>query len=94
MDDAMSPYTALRLAYDGTGALPFALVAAPGGLALGAPVYSDDGGTTYAYGPLVSGGGGAQAGFDGSVTHWHLPVTGALDGNGSTFTMRYQVIVK
>jgi uncharacterized repeat protein (TIGR01451 family) len=94
MDDAMSPYTALRLAYDGTGALPFALVAAPGGLALGAPAYSDDGGTTYAYGPLVSGGGGAQAGFDGSVTHWRLPVTGALDGNGSTFTMRYQVMVK
>jgi hypothetical protein len=31
----MSPYTALRLAYDGTGVLPFALVAAPGGLALG-----------------------------------------------------------
>jgi len=94
MDDTMSPYTALRLDYDGTGVLPFALVAAPGGLALGSPAYSDDGGTTYAYGPLVSGGGGAQAGFDGSVTHWHLPVTGALDGNGSTFTMRYQVIVK
>ena len=46
-----------------TGALPFALVAAPAGLALGTPVYSDDGGSTYGYSPLVSGGGGAQDGF-------------------------------
>ena len=94
MDDAMSPYTALRIAYDGTGALPFSLETAPGGLALGTPVYSDDGGSTYGYSPLVSGGGGAQTGFDGSVTHWRLPVVGTLDGYGSEFTMRYQVVVK
>lgn len=94
MDDAMSPYTALRIAYDGTGALPFSLVAAPGGLSLGTPVYSDDGGSTYEYGLLVSGGGGAPVGTDGSVTHWRLPVAGILEGNGSGFTMRYQVVVK
>ncbi|BBO68325.1 hypothetical protein DSCA_22550 [Desulfosarcina alkanivorans] len=94
MDDAMSPYTALRIAYDGTGALPFSLEAAPVGLALGAPVYSDDGGSTYGYSPLVSGGGGAQTGFDGRVSHWRLPVVGTLEGSGSKFTMKYQVVVK
>ena len=94
MDDAMSPYTALRIAYDGNGALPFALVAAPAGLTMGTPAYSDDGGTTYGYSPLISGGGGAQDGYDGSVTHWRLPMVGTLEGNGNEFTMRYQVIVK
>jgi uncharacterized repeat protein (TIGR01451 family) len=46
MDDAMSPYTALRIAYDG------------------------------------------------SVSHWRLPMVGTLNGNNTGFTMRYQVIVK
>ena len=94
MDDAMSPCTALRIAYDGSGALPFSLVAAPAGLALGTPAYSDDGGSTYGYGPLVSGAGGGPTGTDGSVSHWRLPLNGVLEGNGSGFTMRYQVVVK
>ncbi|MCB2148771.1 MAG: DUF11 domain-containing protein, partial [Deltaproteobacteria bacterium] len=94
MDDAMSPYTALRIAYDGSGVMPFTLVGATGGVTLGTPVYSDDGGSTYGYSPLASGGSNAPAGFDGSVTHWRLPVNGTLGGNGTGFTMRYQVIVK
>jgi len=94
LDDAMSPYTALRIAYDGVDVLPFRLVGAPGGLTLGAPVYSDNGGATYTYSPLVSGGSTAPVGFDGSVTHWRLPVNGTLGGSGNGFSMRYQVIVK
>jgi len=94
LDDAMSPYTALRIAYDGSDPMPFRLVSAPGGLSLGSPVYSDDGGTTYGYGPLVSGGGGASAGYDANVSHWRLPMTGMLGGNGEGFTVRYQVVVK
>ena len=94
LDDAMSPYTALRIAYDGVDALPFRLVVAPGGLTLGAPVYSDDDGATYVYSPLVSGGGGAPVGYDGNVTHWRLPLSGTLDGSGSTFTMHYQAVIK
>ena len=94
LDDAMSPYTAIRIAYDGSGVLPFALAGATGGMTLGTPVYSDNGGAAYTYSPLVSGGSGAPAGYDGSVTHWRLPVNGTLGGNGTGFTMRYQVIVK
>lgn len=94
LDDAMSPYTALRIAYDGVDLLPFRLVTAPGGLMLGTPVYSDNGGATYTYNPLVSGGGGVPVGYDGRATHWRLPVNGTLGGNGSGFTVRYQVIVK
>jgi hypothetical protein len=63
-------------------------------LSLGPPVYSDNDGATYGYGPLVSGGSGAPAGHDGSVTHWQLPINGKLNGNGAGFSMRYQVIVK
>jgi uncharacterized repeat protein (TIGR01451 family) len=94
LDDAMSPYTALRIAYDGSDPLPFRLVGAPGGLTPGAPVYSDNDGATYGYGPLSSGGSGAPAGHDGSVTHWQLPMNGSLNGNGAGFSMRYQVVVK
>ena len=94
LDDAMSPYTALRIAYDGTEPLPFSLVGAPAGLTLGTPVYSDNGGATYGYSPLVSGGSGAPAGHDGSVTDWRLPIGGSLSGSGTGFSVRYQVIVK
>jgi uncharacterized repeat protein (TIGR01451 family) len=94
LDDAMSPYTALRIAYDGSGALPFDLVSAPTGLTMGTPVYSDDDGATYGYGPLVSEGGGAPVGYDADVSHWRLPIDGSLDGSGEGFIMRYQVIVK
>jgi hypothetical protein len=94
LDDAMSPYTALRIAYDGIGVLPFTLVGVTGGMALGTPVYSDNGGATYTYSPLASGGSGAPSGYDGSVTHWRLPMVGTLNGNNTGFTMNYQVIVK
>ncbi len=94
LDDAMSPFTALRIAYDSIDPLPFRLVNAPGGLTLGTPVYSDDGGSTYGYNPLISGGSGAPAGHDGSVSHWQLPMNGLLNGNGAGFSMRYQVIVE
>jgi len=94
LDDAMSPYTALRIVYDGSGFLPFDLVSAPTGLTMGTPVYSDDDGATYGYGPLVSQGGGAPVGYDANVSHWRLPINGSLDGGGEGFVMRYQVIVK
>lgn len=94
LDDAMSPYTALRIGYDGSGALPFDLVSAPTGLTMGTPVYSDDDGATYGYGPLVSEGGGAPTGYDANVSRWRLPINGSLDGSGEGFVMRYQVIVK
>ena len=93
LDDAMSPYTALRIAYDGSATLPFDLVSGPTGLTLGTPVYSDDG-ATYGYGPLVSEGGEAPAGYDANVSHWRLPINGSLAGSGEGFVMRYQVIVK
>jgi uncharacterized repeat protein (TIGR01451 family) len=94
LDNAMSPYTALRIAYDGSGVLPFDLVSAPTGLTMGTPVYSDDDGATYGYGTLVSEGGGAPTGYDANVSHWRLPINGSLDGSGEGFTMRYQVVVK
>lgn len=41
------------------------------------PVYSNDGGATYAYAP-VSGGGGAPAGYDRAVTHVRWVFSGSL----------------
>jgi hypothetical protein len=42
-----------------------------------AVAYSNNGGTTYTYTP-VSGGGGAPAGFDRTVTHVRWTMTGNL----------------
>jgi len=94
LDDTLSPYTSLRIAYDGSASLPFDLLSAPTGLTLGIPTYSDNNGATYGYGPLVSQGGGAPDGYDANVSRWRLPINGSLDGSGEGFIMRYQVIVK
>ena len=45
--------------------------------------YSDDGGATWTYTP-VSGGGGAPAGFDASVTHVRFVMTGTLNAGGAS----------
>lgn len=91
--DSLSLFTAFGLNTYGAG-VPFQLVqGAPSStLTLGAPVYSNDGGTTYTYTP-VSGAGGAPAGYDGNVTHFRLPMTGTMPA-GSSFTINYGVILK
>jgi uncharacterized repeat protein (TIGR01451 family)/fimbrial isopeptide formation D2 family protein len=63
------------------------------GLALGAPDYSQTNGTTWGYTPS-SGGGGAPAGYDGTVTNWRIPMTGTMNANGANFTITYTVRVK
>ena len=63
------------------------------GLTIGAPVYSNDGGSTWTYSPS-SGAGGAPAGFDGNVTNWRIPMIGTMPGNGANFRLDYKVQVK
>jgi uncharacterized repeat protein (TIGR01451 family) len=62
------------------------------GLVPGTPVYSADGGATWTLVP-TSGGGGVQAGFDGRVTNWRLPLAGIMPP-GSEFTLTFKAAVK
>ncbi len=94
LDDDMSPYSAIRLQYNGSEALPFSLTAGSSGLLLGTPEYSSNNGADYTYTPLLSGGGGAPAGYDANVTNWRIPMSGTMSGSGAGFTLRYQVVVK
>jgi uncharacterized repeat protein (TIGR01451 family) len=89
VEDDLSPYTGLRLAYNGSGSEPFDLT--PAGL--GTAEYSHDDGFSFNSDPLVSGAGGVPAGFDGTVTHWRITASADMTG-GTTYIIRYQVIVK
>ena len=64
------------------------------GVLLGIPAYSSDGGVTYTYSPLVSGAGGAPAGYDGLVTNWKIIMIGIMNGVGANFTINYNMIVR
>lgn len=89
--DSLSPYTYFGInPYAGA---PFQLNPASSGLVLGTPVYSNDHGLTWSYGPLASGGGGAPTNYDGNVTNWTIPLTGSMPA-GSNFTINFQVQVK
>ncbi len=94
LKDDLSPYTALGLNSYGAGVVfQFSDGTPASGLSLGTPVYSSDNGATWTYSP-VSGGGGAPAGYDGNVTNWKIPMTGTMNANGATCTLRYQMQVK
>ncbi|MCK5916513.1 MAG: DUF11 domain-containing protein, partial [Deltaproteobacteria bacterium] len=94
IDDDMSPYTAWGLDSYGSG-IPFSLIQlAPGspadsGVTLGTPVYYDASGTVMT---PVSDGGGAGAGFDGTVKRFELPMTGTMVPSGQ-FQLNYKVKV-
>jgi hypothetical protein len=63
------------------------------GLTLGTPDFSNTNGTIWGYSP-VTGGGGAPAGYDGTVTNWKIPMNGTMNANGANFTLTYKVWVK
>jgi len=63
------------------------------GLTLGTPEYSNDGGVTWSYVP-VSGGGGAPAGYDGTVTNWRIVMNGTMATHGALFEVRYTARVR
>jgi uncharacterized repeat protein (TIGR01451 family) len=88
--DALSPYTMLRV--DTYGPLtPFEFTKGTSNLTMGIPKYSDDNGLTYLYSPLVSGEGGAPAGYDGNVTNWKIEMIGTMDPSNANFDVDYQV---
>ncbi len=91
LTDSLSPYSAFGVNSYGIG-IPFTFTDAVSGLSLGTPQYSSNNGSTWTYVP-VSGGGGAQSGYDANVTNWRIPMTGSIVPGGS-FTLNYQVIVK
>ncbi len=96
LTDTLGNYNALAIA-PATYTGPFKFTEGsplPSGLTLGTPVYSSDGGGSYTYTPLVSGAGGAPAGYDGLVTNWKIPMNLTMNGNGGNFTLNYKVIVK
>lgn len=91
LHDSMSPFLAFRL--DTFGADEhFSFDDNGTGLTLGEPEFSDDDGVTFNYEP-VSGAGGAPAGFDGNVTDWRIPMNGNMNGDDSSFQLRYDAAV-
>jgi uncharacterized repeat protein (TIGR01451 family) len=95
LTDSLGNYNALAIsAYSGS---PFNFTEGsplPSGLTLGTPTYSSDGGANYTYTPLVSGAGGAPAGYDGVVTNWKIIMNNNMNANGGNFTLNYKSIVK
>ena len=94
LTDSLGNYNALAISpYAGS---PFNFVdgTPTSGLTLGTPTYSSDGGANYTYPALVSGAGGAPAGYDGVVTNWKIIMNYNMNGNGGNFTINYKVIVK
>ncbi len=93
LEDRLSPYTALRLNFNGSGPNPFAFNPGGTGLSIATITYSNDGGATFTYNP-VSGGGGAPPGFDAAVDAWRITMSGSMNVTGSGFTLQYQVRVQ
>ncbi|MBJ6748904.1 DUF7933 domain-containing protein [Geomonas anaerohicana] len=90
LSDDLGPYGSFYLG----GGTPFTFTdsSPASGLALGAPQYSSDSGTSWSYAP-ASGAGGAPLGYDGNVTNWRIPMTGSIRSGGS-FRLDYKVKVK
>jgi uncharacterized repeat protein (TIGR01451 family) len=94
VDDSLSPYVQGGLNSYGAGAaFQFVNGTPSSGLALGTPVYSNNNASTWVYTPS-SGGGGAPAGYDGSITNWRMPMSGTMNANNANFTIKYKVRVK
>lgn len=90
LSDDMSPYTAFGIDNYGAG-VTFDTTAASNAaseLTMGTPVYNIDVAKA-----LVSGGGGAPAGYDATVTSWKILMGGFLKPDG-TYTLKYKVKVK
>lgn len=93
LTDTMSPFTALDLTYNSSQVFQLIQGSTTSSLTLGTPVYSSDNGLTWTY-TLVSGGGGAPAGFDAAVTNFRIPMTGSMNGGGASYTIRYNTRVE
>jgi len=94
LQDQLSPYVSWGVNSYGAGvAFQFIDGTPSSGMTLGAPVYSSNNGVGWGYAP-VSGGGGAQPGYDANVTNWRIPMTGTMNANGANFTINYRVQVK
>ena len=94
VQDQLTPYVCWGVNSYGTGT-PFQFTngTPASGLTLGAPLYSNNNGSTWSYTP-VSGGGGAPPGYDANVTNWRIPMSGTMNANGANFTINYRVQVK
>jgi uncharacterized repeat protein (TIGR01451 family) len=93
IDDYLSPYLYLATDTYAPGVhINFVEGAPASGLALGTPLFSQTGDTTFGYTP-ASGNGGAPAGTDGNVTNWRQPLTGSM-APGSRFYLQFQVQVR
>jgi uncharacterized repeat protein (TIGR01451 family) len=90
LTDSLSKYIAMPV----TSSWTFTDGSPASGVLLGVPAYSSDGGVTYTYSPLVSGAGGAPAGYDGLVTNWKIIMIGTMNGGGANFTINYNTIVR
>jgi trimeric autotransporter adhesin len=93
ISDLLSPYVQWGMTSYSGAAFQFVDGAIPSGLTLGILDYSNTSGTSWGYTP-VSGGGGAPANYDGTVTNWRIPMSGTMNPNNAEFTIHYQVRVK
>ena len=89
LTDAIGNYIAVPV----TSSFSFTDGSPSSGLTLGTPTYSNNGGSIWTYTP-VSGGGGAPANYDGTVTNWQIIMNGTMNGNGGNFTVNYNFKVK
>jgi uncharacterized repeat protein (TIGR01451 family) len=89
LTDAIGNYIAVPV----TSSFTFTDGSPASGLTLGTPAYSNNSGSTWTYTP-VSGGGGAPANYDGTVTNWKIIMNGTMNGNGGNFTVNYNFKVK
>jgi hypothetical protein len=89
LTDSIGSYDALPI----VSSFTFIQGSPTSGLTLGTPTYSNDHGATYTY-TLVSGAGGAPAGYDGVVTDWKIIMNNNMNGSGGNFMINYNAIVK
>lgn len=93
VEDFLSPYVQGGLNSYAGAPFQFTDGSPSSGLTLGTPVYSNNGGSTWTYTP-ASGAGGAPAGYDGNITNWRIPMSGAMNADGANFTIHYKVRVE
>lgn len=78
-------------AFGAGAAFEFVEIDGPTGLTPGSFEYSNDGGATWGYVP-ASGAGGAPPGYDATVTHWRVPMTGVMNPH-SSFRIEYRTLL-
>ncbi|NRB38941.1 MAG: DUF2341 domain-containing protein [Pseudomonadales bacterium] len=91
-------FSALRMQFDGIESSPFKCLSGCPSSGLMIPVAGeeyDDGADSWGY-SLISGAGGAPAGYDATVKQWRIPMSGDMNSNATSnneVVIQYQLII-